>query len=209
MPQPRPRKPADIPQVAASRLSTLPVLDGQLSEWPAERAVTMAQAPLHDYKPKVPSRFWVAHDDTYLYFAVENPVTNAAQLSREGGTWGQNDGLEFCFQSVVGGKLNGPIYVLRAYPSGKVSSEAEAGASLAQAQKLLQGSQVVTSVGADKWCAEGRLAWSAIGASPAKLDKLLLNVGVLKTAQSEWVVWVGAYAQNWVVSEAGELSLAQ
>ena len=206
-PRPHTRKPAEIPQVRAPRLAVPPTLDGKLDEWPADQAQTMAQAPLHDYQPKSPSRFWVGYDDQYLYFAVDNPVANADKLRREDGQWGQDDGLEFCFQGVSGGRLSGPIYVVRCYPSGKVTSDSEAGATLAQADKLLQGTQVKGAIGADRWCAEGRIAWAAANLTPVGLDKLLLNVAAMKSAAAEWVAWVGAFAQNWVVQDAGELRL--
>ena len=197
-------KPAPL---QAHRAATPPALDGQESagEWPGDAPpAAIAQTPDRMSIPHtVPRSFArVAYDDDFLYVLLVNQCRDEKTLTR-GSAWGKDDGAEVCFQAPAGG----PIYVLHAFPGGKVESVTDGGATPAQAKALADaGLLLKTAVTPRTWTAELRIPLKAAGIAAQAGGRLRFNIGVRQAAEDMWLAWAGTEAQNWRVDKAGELA---
>jgi len=150
---------------------------------------------------------WVYWDDQALYVAFDNPCNPKFPI-RMGNTWGQDDAVEVALRNPAQDK--NPILVLRGFPSGKFESSDEAGASPAAAKQALQNVQYRAKlVDSKRWTAEWRLPWASLGIDPATANKLQFNLSVRKTADEQWLLWVGTNACTWEVGKAGVIELVK
>ena len=110
--------------------------------------------------------------------------------------------------TVVDGKT-GPVFVLHGFPSGKMESVTDAGATEPQAASLAETVVFGARIGTDGWTAEFKIPFAEIDLVPAKLETFRFNLG-LRTGSpepGEWYAWVRTGRANYAVARAGELRL--
>jgi hypothetical protein len=182
------------------------VIDGVVSpgEWP-EAQMILKQDPGRMPISSAPCTATACHDDTNLYFTVTVPIKDSKKL-KLGSAWGTDDGAEVCFQD-VSSVSSGPVFVLHSFASGKFESSTEAGAPDNPVKKLGSAVKYTARVSATQWTGEWSIPLSAAGIQYKPGLKLAFNTGVNRTQTSEWIIWVGALAQTWNMSEAGYLVL--
>ncbi|MGE5530722.1 MAG: hypothetical protein ACM3VW_01225 [Bacteroidota bacterium] len=203
--KPQTRAPAEF---RATRRSDI-VVDGVAGEWPwgdPKSLMELRQEYTGGDTAGLPSLACAAYDDKTLYVTVRNPLRNRDLIVSKGG-WGQQDGLELAFQDAQS-KPAGPILNLYGYPDGSFQSVTTAGATEAQAAKLRQGTKYAARLYEAGWECEWGIPWAATGIDPAKVKRLLFNMGVRKTEDRAWVVWQGTGGYNFDVAKAGILVLA-
>jgi hypothetical protein len=208
--EPRFNTPVAIPAVA-----TAPTIDGKLAagEWPAPQ-FTLAETPGRTPIKSLPPSAVVTHDATMLYVALTVPLPPGGKLAL-GEVWGQHDGAEVCLQALQGDKPAGPIYVIHSFATGKFDSATDAGATVKQARALGAVTRFAAQTAADRWTGEWAIPLASLGAtttgataSPAgRAPTFRFNLGLSRTSTTEWIVWAGTNAQNWVVGNAGLIVL--
>ena len=104
--------------------------------------------------------------------------------------------------------LKAPLLILRGFPSGHFVSSDEAGAPPEAVKQAAQGVQFAAKVlGKDRWVAEWRIPFAALGIDPAKGQPVPFSLTVRKTAGGDWVLWTGTHHATWNVDNAGFLVL--
>jgi hypothetical protein len=203
--KPQTRAPAEF---KAPRRSDI-VVDGTAGEWPwgdPKALMELRQEYTGGDTAGLPSLACAAYDDKMLYVTVRNPLRNRDLIVSNGG-WGKQDGLELAFQDAQS-RPAGPILNLYGFPDGTFQSVTTAGATEAQAEKLRQGTKYAARLYEKGWECEWGIPWAAAGIDPAKVKRLLFNIGVRKTEDKAWVVWQGTGGYNFDVAKAGVLVLA-
>jgi len=192
------------PVLNALRATKPPLVDGTVSpeEYPAP-AVPVAELSMADGQAKLPTELRVAYDAGFLYVALVSTVSNPDQLPRQGGTWGQDDGAEICVQLVDGKQ---PVFVIQGFPSGASASVTDAGAPVAQATALGKATRYAARIQGSQWTGEWAIPWHELGTT-APPKQLRFNVGLLKSAQKQWVAWVSTGAAPWNLDRAGKLMI--
>lgn len=198
-----PAKPArPRPEFVIERSAAAVQIDGRLSaeEWAGlrrERAMPVAEGIEGEATP-TPSRAWLAHDGAALLIGIENEV-DASKPLRPGDTWGQDDAVEIALR-----RPNGPIIVLRGFPSGHFVSSDEAGAPSAEVARAAEGTEyAATAVDAGRWTCEWRISLAALGITPDPALRLDFNISARKSAQPLWQMWRGTGAHTWDVQSGG------
>jgi hypothetical protein len=193
----------------ASRLATVPTIDGKLDEWPVDDAArTVLLAESYDGSPTAgpQSQAWLGYDDQALFIAMKHPVENAGKLVPSNHQWGAVDGVEIAWKSAAARETE-PIFTLYGFPDGHFTSEDYGGASQEQIARLQQEVTYVAAVDKDHWRCEMRIPFAACGLTAAKAPLLLFNLGARKTEPDSWVVWRGTGGANYKVARAGMLVL--
>ena len=202
----------DVPVLKATRRAAPPAIDGRVDapewDWTSPDLATVAELSLSSGGSKQPSRLLISYDDEALYVALVNQVSDSAALLAEGGTWGADDGAEVCVQDVSGSKP-GPVWIVQGYPSGKHECKPDAGAPAAGLVKLTDAIDYAATIGDGRWTGEWRIPFAAMGIDPSKTATLLLNVGVLKKTESQWIAWVSTGGAPWHMERAGKLLLVR
>ncbi len=201
-----PAPPRNTTPFVVKKTATPITIDGVASsgEWP-EAQMILKQDPGRMPISSEPCTATACHDDTNLYFTVTVPIKDSKKL-KLGSSWGTDDGAEVCFQDVSGINF-GPVFVLHSFASGKFESSTEAGAPDNAVKKLGSAVKYTAKVSATQWTGEWAIPLSAAGINYKPGLKLAFNTGVNRTQTSEWIIWVGALAQTWNMSEAGYLVL--
>lgn len=196
------------PVAVAARLAGVPVVDGDLGEWPAAGpGQPLVLKESYDGAPTAAphSQAWIGYDAEALYVALRNPVGNAGKLLPSSHTWGQDDGVELALQNGFA-KAPGPILTLYGYPDGHFTSEDFGGASPADIARLEKAVTCAAKVGQGEWTCEWRIPFPACGVAPASVPVLRLNLGVRKTAPEAWVIWRGTGGATYQVANGGLLA---
>jgi hypothetical protein len=211
--------PSDMPVVAVPRAYGHIAIDGTVGsqEWAPTWAQRLPHAP-RDPLPLAwnadgtasirPSRGWVEADDQNLYVAFINDIDPTKGVSG-GHTWGEDDAVEIALAPVRSQKVGGTV-VLRGFADGHFVSSREAGVGETVATRALHGTQYACRVlGANRWTAEWKIPFAAIGVEPRKLNqRILFNLSVRKPADDLWVMWMkGTSTTTWEVREGGVLLL--
>ena len=218
---PDPRRPRRLVRPVARAFDTdePPRIDGRLNsgEWPGwgpARRLLLRPLDDRDDRTDAAGEGYVLRDDNSLYvaFRIRGPLdkTGAGR-----GRWGQTDGVEVDLQPIFGNKV-GPVFVLHGFPSGKMESAMDAGATDAQAKALGAAVDFAAHVGEGSWTAELRLPFAALatytqrgqvaGLEPANI-RLNLGARVGAVPQGEWFAWVKTGRANYAVDQAGDLAL--
>lgn len=201
-PKPAGPKPVYKPQ----RVALKPVPDGTLTaeEWAGadpKNAVRIAEN-LQGTPVEPVSLGWVLYDETTLWVAFDNGVKSLKQ----GNTWGQHDAVEIAIRDLTATKQ--PIVVLRGYPTGQFTVQAEEGDLKLKPAKLGEGVKYGAEVvSPTRWTAEWQIPWAALGIDPGKQPKLAFNLTVRKTADDLWQMWRSTRAHSYDVDLAGILEL--
>jgi len=195
----------------AARLRKPPTVDGLLDEWPvADAKRTLVLKESWDTGPSAgsPSFAWVAYDDRALYIAVKHPVKDVKAMDVASHQWGATDAMEIAFQDTFAAKP-GPILNLYGWPDGHRVSTDQAGAPPERVDRLGKAVTYKAVIGDDAWSCEWRIPFVACGFAPKTAPRILLNLGVRKTAQNAWVIWRGTGGATYRVQNAGELVWGQ
>lgn len=195
-------------QALVRRLTTTPVVDGKLDEWPlADPAQALHLEQSYDASPSAgpPSEAWLGYDADALYVALRHWINNPAAVKKSGHNWGQDDGMELALQDA---SQNGPILNLYGFPDGTFASMNPAGAPAEAVARIGAATTYRAVVGDRAWTCEWRLPFAALGFSPDGKRRVRFNLGVRKTDPDSWVVWRGTGGPNWQVAGAGELTFA-
>jgi hypothetical protein len=202
----------ELEQVRIPQSDKTIAIDGVLTpgEWDAGNvAVLQLTADYKGMPVKYPSTAWVTHDGNTLYVAVSSTVSPAAPVTKTA-SWGQDDAVEIALQD-VSGERPGPVFVLRAYPSGHVVSVDDAGAPPAAVQALGKAATFAATTPEDgQWDAEWAIPLNAMGVAPprpAHSPCLRFNVTVRKAASREWVMWRPTNGNSWLVERTGIICL--
>jgi hypothetical protein len=186
-------------------LATAPRLTAE--QWAARtpQQALVIEEGIQREKVKPRSLAWVAHDGTALLVAFDHEVDKAKPL-RRGNTWGQDDAVEIALRTAP----EGPILVLRGYPSGHHEASDEAGAPPAAVKRATEGvTYTAQVVDAGRWTCTWRIPLAALGLDPAKDAAVEFNLSVRKTAGDQWLMWAGTLAHTWDVRDAGRLRLGR
>jgi hypothetical protein len=204
-------KPAGPPPVFQVLRTTAPItVDGDLKpvEWAGAdplKAMLIEQG-VDRVKQTPRSLAWLSWDDQALYVAFDNPVNPKFPI-RMGNAWGQDDAVEIAIRNPEAG-AKAVILVLRGFPSGHFESSDEAGASAAAtklaARDVKYAARVVDS---KRWTAEFRIPFASLGIDPSKPVRYPFNLSVRKTADDQWLEWVGTGTQTWALDTAGFIQL--
>ena len=204
----KPASPSPVYQV--HRRTAAITIDGDLTpaEWGGAdpRKAMLLEQGVNGEKQTPRSLAWLSWDDQALYVAFDNAVNPKFPL-RPGNQWGQDDAVEMAIRNPAGG-AKAPILVLRAFPSGHFESSDEAGASADEVKQATQGVKYAArTVDAKRWTAEWRIPLASLGLVPTQPTRYQFNLSVRKTADDQWVEWVGTGACTWEVGSAGFLQL--
>jgi len=167
--------------------------------WTPERTLMLRPLRDRDESADTAGQALALFDDGNLYVALK---MRGAELLREGGEWGKADGVEIDFQPVVGNEA-GPVFVLHGFPSGKMESVTDAGASDAQAAKLKQATAFKARIHSAGWDAEFKIPFAGARADPEKVTTMRFNLGARSGGQ--WFAWARTGRANYAVDRAGEL----
>jgi len=195
------------PAARAFRINTPIQIDGQVgeAEWPGWTPFhTLPLCPLAD-REKQADRTGEAlalFDSENLYIAFRIREKNAPML---GDRWGETDGVEVDLQAVLGSKL-GPVFVLHGFPSGRMESVTDAGATAVQAADLAKQVKFSARVNGNAWDAEFRIPFAALGMDAKSSEPIRFNVGA--RVGGEWFAWAKTGKANYAVDQAGTLALA-
>lgn len=148
----------------------------------------------------------VAHDGKYLYVSLDVPVKDPTAL-KLGDTWGQVDGMEVCFRDASNPQKLGSIFVLQGYPTGKFNASTNAGATPQAAAKLGAVCKYSAQLTPTGWRCEWSIPLAAAGITVKPGLTLGFNIGLLRTEDSEWIVWAGPNGPTWKLGGAGLLKL--
>ena len=177
-------------------------VDGRVGrdEWPASRNLQLRSLSNAE---RVVGDACVLRDGANLYVAICIRAKPEA-----GDRWGKSHGVEVDFQPVLGRKL-GPVFVLHGFPSGRLESVIDAGATEEQAAAMSEAAKFAANVQGSSWSAELAIPLSALDAG-RPLEKLLFNIGARVGAgdDGEWFAWAKTGSANYAVDRAGELALA-
>ena len=201
-----PPPPRNTTPFVARRTTTPVVLDGILApaEWPEAQMVLQED----------PGRMAVAgsacaasacHDGKTLYVAVRVPLTDGAKL-KIGSAWGKDDGAEVCFQDLSTANP-GPVFVIHGFAAGTHESSTEAGTPAALATAVGEAVRFAAKAEAAQWTGEYAIPLAAAGIEYKPGLKLAFNLGVNRTESGDWIIWVGALGQTWLLQNAGFLVL--
>lgn len=190
--------PVIVPKTAASGLPAS-------GEWPG---VELKLAETSDREPikGAACTARVAHDGRNLYVRVTVPLRSPDTM-KLGGAWGQCDGMEVCFRDASDPRKPGPTFIVQGYPDGKFAGSANAGIPPQLAAKLGAACRYSAKVGPDGWQCAWRIPLSAAGIAVRPGLKLGFNIGLLRTEDSEWIVWAGPNGPTWKLAGAGVLVL--
>jgi hypothetical protein len=197
---PRPR-----PTITAQRREKPATIDGRLArgEWPAKQAL-MVHEGIRGGETEPPTRAWVQHDGEHLLVAFENRVDPDKPL-RPGDTWGSDDAVEIALQAP-----DGPIVVLRGFPSGHFESSPEAGAPTEAVERAARGIEYAAQVpGKSRWTCEWRIPLASLGIEADPELKLGFNLSVRKSAAPLWQMLHGTEAHTWDVHRAAVLRFGE
>ncbi len=213
------KMPTGLPVVAVRRAMAKIAVDGVIDpdEWtPGEKQTVAVNAfkpealqwnALTGEKAALPSKAWLEVDDDALYVAFDNPVDPKRGVAG-GRKWGKSDAVEVAI-SVVKGREPGPILIWRGYTDGHFETSDEAGAPQALVKRARAGVQYGAKIVAkDRWTAEFRIPFDAIGIEPQKRNpRLLFALSVRKVHGDLWVTWKQARGNSWDVRHSGVLWL--
>lgn len=205
-----PGKTATVAPTARAFLTDGPVVvDGVLSpdewrNWTPARSMFLRPLGAPPGQPAIGGEAYALFDAGNLYLALRMrraPVAGADE-------WGLTDGVELDVQTTVNHRL-GPVFVLHGFPSGRVDSVTDGGASRAQAAALLQAVRFKAAVGRTGWTAEFAVPFQALGGPPGQLERIRFNAGlrVGRGADGQWFAWADTGEANYAVEKAGELVL--
>jgi hypothetical protein len=169
------------------------------------RCATAAAGPASRYV----SMAWAAFDGTALYLLVVNPL-DPTRPPKTDGDWGTVDAIELAFRSPTHAKslcYGNPIFNLRGFANGKLTSVVDAGATADQARQLADAVRFAATVAADRWVGEWWIPLSAAGMEPATVRELPFNLNIRRTADSSWMVWTTTGGAIWEVDAAGVIRL--
>ncbi len=194
------------PEFTAAKTEAEVTVDGDITseEWAgaeAEDAMIIREGIYGDRTSPV-SRSWLAHDGGRLMIAIENEVDPDEEI-RMGNNWGQDDAVEIALR-----KGEGPILLLRGYPSGHFESTDESGAPADAIERIENAADYAAKVGDDgRWTCEWSIPLAALGIEVDPEAKLDFNISIRKSAQPLWQMWRGTGAHTWDVDKAGRLTL--
>jgi hypothetical protein len=191
----------------AVRVAQPPKLDGEIGadEWPGG-LLRLDREPSRWSASGAPVFAELAYDDQCLYVAI-NAVAFDVRKLRDGTTWGQDDGAEV---AIAGKAADGQptTFVLRGYPSGKVESVSDAGASTDAARRPGEATRFVAKTyGKTRggWRNEWAIPFESIGLKPETGLKFPFNLTVYRSEDGVWRCWEGTLAETWRLDEAGTL----
>ncbi len=208
------KMPTGLPVVAVRRAAAKITVDGVIDpeEWtPGEKQTVAVNAfkperllwnALTGEKASLPSQARLVVDDEALYVAFDNPVEGLVL----GHKWGRCDAVEIAI-SVVRGDEPGPILIWRGYADGHFETSDEAGAPRALCRRAQAGVRYAAKIlGKNRWTAEFRIPFKAIGVEPKKRNpRMLFALSVRKARGDEWVTWKRARGYTWDVRHSGVL----
>lgn len=168
-------------------------------DWPGE-AFALAQTPAAVPLSAPPASARVLRTADRLLVRVNVPTTQPTQ----GAAWRTDDGAEVC----LAGRTpdgNATIWVIRGYPNGTLEISDEAGTPVAAHAAAREG--VVFHARADGagWQAEWQISFAALGIEPT--GTLPFNLGLYRSADRQWINWIGTRGPTWKLASAGELRL--
>jgi hypothetical protein len=183
-------------------VAAAPTVDGVLSpgEWP-EAKVLLAETPERQPITSPPVTAWVCVSGQTLYVGMSVPLANVAKLKRDD-AWGRSDGAEVAFRD-ASGKKPGTILGLRGFATGKWEAYTDAGATPEQAAALQRAASYAAHVDDRGWTCEWAIPLDAAGIRVRKGLKLGLNMGVLRSEESLWLLWRGPNGPCWDLDCAG------
>jgi len=203
---PGPMERKDPPRLVAAPPSSKIVIDGRASEkaWKDIKPVPLRRSPYGAIESKVRHRARVACDGRVLYVLLESDFPDMSRLRAVGDEWGRHDGAEICFQWVSADKWT-PVFVVRGFASGQLSTATEMGADRTAERRLRKGVKFAARVGENRWVGEWKIPLLSLGVDLRKKNELRFNIGVRRAAERKWAAWVGTGSENFYVANAGLL----
>ena len=192
------------PIAVAARLAAPPVLDGKAvpGEWP-ETALRLSETPGGARISGTPCAARVATDGTSLFVRVAVP-TAGPDAVRRGREWRRDDGAEVCVRGrTSAGK---PVtWVLHGFASGVCEASPEAGAPAAGAARLGEAVLYAAAIDEQEWHAEWAIPLGALGVVDTPGSEVPFNLGVYRSAEKQWINWVGTRGPTWKLENGGVL----
>jgi hypothetical protein len=194
----------DRPFFRATRLTSAPVIDGDLREWTGrvlELKQTLEGAVLETNAVQT----WVGSDAEALYVAFRVPARSPAALRTKGYLWGQTDGVEIALRDMSAAEP-GPILSLHGWADGHFCAPDQAGAPEALRASLEALVTYRSAVGANAWTCEWRIPFAACGlkTAPVALDA---NFTARLADENAWRTWKIASGATYDLNNGGTLVL--
>lgn len=207
--------PVALPLHRAYAADVPPTIDGTIGEdeWPGwqpgrDLPMQSLRPNAADYPPAAAG--YALFDRDHLYVAVR--VTAPGEpLLREGGSWGPQGtgGIELNLATETGRRID-PVYVLHAYPSGKLDSVADGGADAAAATRFGAAVEYAARMLDDQvWTAEFRIPFAALDRELASLPRLRFNLGLRRNGAEggPWFALAKTGGANYELSQGALLQL--
>ncbi len=196
---------AHKPILHARKLTTLPVIDGDVKEWPWSDAARVGKLELTPTGEPIASphaQVCAGWAGTNLYVALRCDIPKGVKLA-PALQW-QGDGMEVSFRS-GDPKNRTPIFILWGSAGGGFNSSDHGGASAQQVQRLEHDVSYAARIGQGVWTCEWRIPLAEFGLNPTTVKKLLFNAGVRSMAQDLWLSWAPTGGALYEVDNGGEL----
>lgn len=194
-----------IPVFKVSRVITPITIDGRLdaAEWSGakpESAMLLAEDVMGT-PVKRQSKAWLGYDDKCLYIIVDNTISPDEKLT--GNQWGTDNAVEISVQGIREGKQP-LIYVLRGFGNGRVEFGSAPNGN-EEPLTMDPGTIVYKTSAPEKgrWIAEVSIPFTMLDFEPGTTPRARFSLAVRKPMDDLWLMWVGARAHTYDVSQTG------
>ncbi|MDX9981910.1 MAG: hypothetical protein RBU25_17955, partial [Lentisphaeria bacterium] len=172
-------------------------------EWEVGGMPLAIAEDLQGGRARLPGQAWLRYDDEAMYVAFATPVAQGKSLVL-GNTWGQCDAVEVALAF-----RDRPVAVLRGFANGEWTSSPEASGDPDAARRAGEGVAYAATVAPDRWIAEWRIPWAALGGRPRTGQTCHFNLSLRQTAGETWTLLRATGGSTWKASEAALLRMGR